>query len=153
MQNNSYITEITVGCFILIGMVALTFLATRASQGNYNIDDGYRLIARFNNIGQLKPKAPVRLAGVNIGQVEKITVDSSSFDAMVTLNISQHHANLPIDTTAGIYTSGLLGEQYVSLEPGSDDVVLVEDDEIIITSSAIVLEDIVGRFLYNQAGE
>ena len=152
MQSNSGIAEFTVGCFILAGVAALALLATQASQGGYANSDGYHLTARFRNIGQLKAKAPVRLAGVSVGQVEKIEVDMARFDALVTLNVNHNYNNLPADTSAGIYTSGLLGEQYVSLEPGNADELLAEGDEILITSSAVVLEDLIGQFLYNQAG-
>lgn len=145
--------EIVVGVFIAIGLGALVVLSMQVSGINELRDDeGYRLTARFSNIGQLRAKAPIRLGGAVIGKVTNIGIDPDSYEIVVGMNISPDY-RLPLDTSAGIYTSGLLGEQYVALTPGGEEDYLQPGETITITSDAVVLEDVISRFLYNQAAE
>ena len=146
--------EITVGLFILAGLAALLVLALKVSNlgaftGNV---EGYQLIARFDNIGGLKARAPVTIAGVVVGRVASINFDEASQRALVNLNISKEY-KLTTDTSASIFTAGLLGEQYLGLEPGGDETMLKDGDEIKLTQSALVLEQLIGQFLFNKAAE
>ena len=146
--------EITVGAFIAAGMVALFFLAMQVSNlSTFAGGDGYHVTARFENIGGLKVRSAVTVGGVKIGEVKDIQFDNITFEAVVTMQINPENNTLPEDTAASIYTAGLLGEQYVSLEPGGADVVLKEGSEIRLTQSALVLEQIVGQFLFSKAEE
>ncbi|MGD9409233.1 MAG: outer membrane lipid asymmetry maintenance protein MlaD [Thiohalocapsa sp.] len=147
-------TEILVGAFMAAGFLALFFLAMRVSNLSAAGDgDGYALIARFDNIGSLKVRAPVSMAGVRLGRVESIAFDEAAYQAVVTLRIDAAYDQLPTDTFANIYTAGLLGEQYVSLDPGGSPDYLGDGDQIEHTQSALVLERMIGQFLFNQAQE
>ena len=151
-MQNSRLLEIGVGLFVLLGLGALLILALRVSNiSAFQQTRGYDVIAQFQNIGGLKVRAPVTLAGVSVGRVEEIAVDPQTFEARVVLTISDKYANLPQDTSASIYTSGLLGEQYVGLQPGGMEEVLKPGDEIMLTQSAVVLEQLIGQFLYSKA--
>jgi phospholipid/cholesterol/gamma-HCH transport system substrate-binding protein len=144
--------EIWVGVFVVLGLAALLGLALRVSNLNdFAGTDGYEVTAFFQNIGGLKEKAPVSLAGVQIGRVKSIALDQQSFQAKVTLSIRPDFDELPEDTSASILTAGLLGEQYIGLEPGGSDVALGPGDTITLTQSALVLEQIIGQFLYSKA--
>jgi phospholipid/cholesterol/gamma-HCH transport system substrate-binding protein len=146
--------EIAVGAFMAAGLVALFFLAMQVSNlSNASGGDGYRIRARFQNVGSLKVRAPVSMAGVRVGRVETIGFDQSTYEAVVTMRIDARYDRIPDDTFANIYTAGLLGEQYVSLDPGGSDQYLKNGDVIAHTQSALVLEQIVGQFLFNKAGE
>lgn len=146
--------ELWVGLFVVAGLAALAMLAFQVGNvGAGDVRDAYRLDARFNNIGGLKAKAPVTLAGVRIGRVADIYVDPKSYEAVVVMNISGRYASLPKDTSASILTSGVLGEQYVGLEPGGDEIVLKNGDRIKITQSALVLENLIGQFLFSKVSE
>lgn len=144
--------EILVGAFVAVGLGALLVLAMQVSNlsmlGN---SDGYVIKARFHNIGGLKVRSPVKMAGVTIGRVTEIGFDPDTYEAVATLNIERRFDRIPSDTTANIYTAGLLGEQYISLDPGGDDLFLQAGDEIMLTQSAVVLEQIIGQFLYSKA--
>jgi phospholipid/cholesterol/gamma-HCH transport system substrate-binding protein len=143
--------ELWVGLFGVAGLLALSMLAFKvANLSASDISQGYRVAARFDNIGQLKLRAPITLAGVRIGRVSDITIDDD-FYAVVTLTISDKYAKLPLDTSASIFTSGLLGEQYVALEPGADEEYLKDGSELQITQSALVLEKLIGQFVYGKA--
>ena len=147
--------EITVGAFMAVGLVALFFLAMKAS--NFaTIDDGkdgYGISARFDNIGGLKVRAPVTMAGVRIGQVQSIRVDNQTFEAVVQMSIQPQYDRIPEDTFAKILTSGLLGEQYIGLDPGGSPDTLAEGGVITVTQSALVLEEVIGQFLFSKAEE
>ncbi|MEX0419421.1 outer membrane lipid asymmetry maintenance protein MlaD [Spiribacter pallidus] len=146
--------ELAVGAFVAAGLAALFVLAMQVSNITaFQQSEGYTVEAYFQNVGGLRERAPVRMGGVQIGRVSAITLDAQRFEARVALTIDQRYDDLPSDTAASIRTSGLLGEQYVSLEPGGMPDALAEGDEITLTRSALVLEDIVGQFLYNQSGE
>ena len=146
--------EITVGTFMALGLVALFFLAMQVSNlSAMTTTDGYEVKARFVNIGGLKVRSPVTMSGVRIGRVTGISYDQASFEALVTMRIESQYNKIPEDTIAKIYTSGLLGEQYVGFDPGGSEDVLHEGSEIMMTQSALVLEEIIGQFLFSKAAE
>lgn len=143
--------DIWVGLFVLVGLGALFFLALRvAASSTFSDGEGYRVQAYFENIGSLKVRAPVRSAGVVVGRVESIRFDNDNFEAAVSLNLDKRFS-FPKDSSAKVLTSGLLGEQYVGLTAGGDMVDLKAGDTIKITQSAIVLENLIGQFLYSKA--
>ncbi|MBK1647534.1 outer membrane lipid asymmetry maintenance protein MlaD [Rhabdochromatium marinum] len=146
--------EIAVGAFMVIGLVALFFLAMHVSNLNQlTSGEGYRITARFDNIGSLKVRAPVSMAGVRVGRVESIRYDQQRFQAVVTLRIDDEFNAIPLDTFASIFTAGLLGEKYIGLDPGGSLESLADGDQIEHTQSALVLEQMIGRFLLNKAEE
>jgi phospholipid/cholesterol/gamma-HCH transport system substrate-binding protein len=145
--------DLWVGIFVAIGFASLLFLAMRV--GNLTTGDlgpTYRLEARFDNVGGLKVRGPVRSAGVVVGRVAGVRFDPETFQAVVALDIDQRY-RFPKDTFASILTSGLLGEQYVGLDAGGDEALFAAGDTIVKTQSAIVLEKMVGQFLFNKAAE
>jgi phospholipid/cholesterol/gamma-HCH transport system substrate-binding protein len=151
MLNNRLI-EFWVGVFVIGGLVALTMLAFRVSNLTaMETVDGYKVSARFNNVGQLKVKAPITLAGVRIGRVSQIVFDSDKYQAVVTLEIDGRFRKIPRDSSASILTAGLLGEQYVGLEAGADEEFLREGDSLMLTQSALVLEKLIGELVANIA--
>lgn len=151
MLNNRLI-EFWVGVFVIVGLIALTMLAFRVSNLTaMEAVDGYKVTARFNNVGQLKVKAPITLAGVRVGRVSEIVFDSDKYQAVVTLEIDGRFRKIPRDSSASILTAGLLGEQYVGLEAGADEEFLREGDSLMLTQSALVLEKLVGELVANIA--
>lgn len=151
---NSKMVEITVGLFVAAGIAALFMLAMKVSNLNtFNVQNGYTLTARFNNIGGLKVQSPVSASGVRIGRVVAIDYDQTGYEAEVHMVIDPKYNRLPTDTSAGIYTSGLLGEQYISLEPGGADDYLKNGDRVTMTQSALVLEQVIGQYLFSQAAD
>jgi len=146
--------EILVGAFMAAGFLALFFLAMRVSNlGAVTVGDGYQITARFQNVGGLKVRAPVSMGGVPLGKVIGIHFDPQTFDAVVTMEIDQKFSQIPDDTYAKIYTAGLLGEQYLGLEPGGSDQNLKAGSELKLTQSALVLEEVIGQFLFSKAQE
>ena len=144
--------EITVGVFIAIGILAMLMLAMKVSNlASFESGEGYTILAKFENVGGLKPRAPVMMAGVKIGQVKHLELDKQNFEAVVTMEINQNFNNLPQDTSASIFTAGLLGEQYVALDPGGEEKILKEGDAVSLTQSAIVLEQVIGQVLFSKA--
>ena len=147
-------TELFVGVFIAAGVAALFVLAMQVSNlSSFSQADGYTLTARFENIGGLKVRSPVTVGGVRVGRVAYIDYDNDRFEAVVTLEMDSRYNQFPDDTSASIYTSGLLGEQYVALEPGGSEDLLADGSEIEMTQSALVLEKLVGKFLFSKAAE
>jgi phospholipid/cholesterol/gamma-HCH transport system substrate-binding protein len=145
--------DVWVGLFVLIGAVAILFLALQsANLLSLSFQTTYRVVAKFDNVGGLKPKAAVRSAGVVVGRVEKIVFDDKSFQARVTLALESRYA-FPKDSSLKILTSGLLGEQYLGLEAGADVKNLAAEDVIVNTQSAVVLESLISQFLYNKAAD
>lgn len=146
--------EIMVGVFMALGFLALFFLAMKVSNLSLNLHaEGYRLSARFANAGSLKVRSPVTMAGVRIGRVEAVRLDRATYEALVTLRIDADIDTIPDDTFANIFTSGLLGEQYIGLEPGGSQQYLHDGDEFANTQSALVLEQMIGQFLFKKAGD
>lgn len=151
---NTRLVEVAVGAFMAVGLVALFFLAMQVSNlASISGDDGYEVKAYFNNIGGLKVRSPVSMSGVRIGRVVDIRYDQKSYEALVTMRIEEAYDLIPEDTIAKIYTSGLLGEQYVGLDPGGSLENLQQGSEITMTQSALVLEEIIGQFLFSKAEE
>lgn len=146
--------EIAVGFFMACGFAALFVLAMKVSNiASIGDNDGYAITADFDNIGGLKVRAPVTIGGVRIGRVINIGFDERTYQAVVTLKIENQYQKLPTDSTASIFTAGLLGEQYVSLEPGGADNYLKDGDRVKLTQSALVMEQLIGRFLFQKAAE
>ena len=151
MQRKSL--DIWVGLFVLLGAVALMFLALKAgNMSSFSFEKTYTVSSRFDNIGGLKPRAPVKSAGVVVGRVGDISFDDQDYRALVTLQLQERY-KFPKDSSAKILTSGLLGQQYVGLEPGGDEANLTAGDQIKMTQSAIVLENLISQFLYSKAAE
>jgi len=145
--------EILVGMFVVLGLAGLLFLALKAANlGSFSASDSYVLLAKFDNIGGLKVRAPVRSAGVTVGRVTSITLDPKTYQGVVKLDVQQGVV-FPTDSSARILTSGLLGDQYVGLEPGAEEKNLGAGDTIKQTQSAVVLESLISQFLFNKAAD
>jgi len=145
-QRRSY--QIGTGLFILLGFAALAYLATQTtSVANFQQGPSYTVKAEFTNIGQLKLRAPVKIAGVRIGSVKAIDLDQQKLQAKVQISIDNRYNELPDDSAAAIFTSGLLGDQYVAIQPGGSPTMLKDGDEFVLTQSSIQLEDLIGKFL------
>jgi len=141
-------TEIWVGIFVAAGLAALFMLAMKVSNlASYSGDEGYEVSARFEDVSGLKVRSPVTMSGVRIGRVRQIVFDDQALQAVVVMEIEPHHNLLPKDTSASIYTAGLLGEKYVGLEAGGDEQNLVQGDEIKLTQDSLVLEKLIGQFV------
>ena len=147
------IIDFWVGLFVIAGIGALLILGLKVGNlTSYNTGESYTLTGNFENIGGLKIRAPVKSSGVVVGRVTDIQFSLETYDALVTMAINTHY-RFPKDTFASILTSGLLGEQYIGLSPGGDDEMLAEGDKIMKTNSAMVLEEMIGRFLFDKAAE
>jgi phospholipid/cholesterol/gamma-HCH transport system substrate-binding protein len=150
MQNRS--AEIIVGLFVAAGLAALFMLAMKVSNlGDFTDEAGYQVTAEFENIGGLKVRAPVTMAGVRVGRVADISLDPVTYNAKVSINMYSQFDTIPLDTSASIYTAGLLGEQYIGLVAGAEEEFLQEGDVIDLTQPALVLEQVIGQFLYSKA--
>jgi phospholipid/cholesterol/gamma-HCH transport system substrate-binding protein len=145
--------DVWVGLFVLIGAGAILFLALQsANLLNLSFEQTYRVSAKFDNAGGLKPKAAVKSAGVVVGRIESIEFDDKTFQAKVVMALESRYA-FPKDSSLKVLTSGLLGEQYVGIDPGGDEKNLAAGDVITQTQSAVVLENLIGQFIYNKAAE
>ena len=145
--------DVWVGLFVALGIAAIAFLAFQAANlASFTTGSSYDTFAKFDNIGGLKPRAPVKSAGVVVGRVSEIRFNGKTFQAEVVLAMDARYS-FPKDTSAKILTSGLLGEQYIGLEAGGDEKNLVKGDTIKMTQSAVVLENLISQFIYNKAAE
>jgi len=145
--------DLWVGAFVVAGVAALVMLAMKVGNlGTYNVSDAYQVHAYFTNIGGLKTKASIKSAGVVVGRVTGITLDTERYEAKVEMSLDRRY-QFPKDTFANILTSGLLGEQYIGLMPGGDSEMLANGGIIKKTQSAVVLEELIGKFIYNKAEE
>lgn len=145
--------ETLVGLFVLLGMLGLVFLALKAANlASFGNNDSYTLQARFDNIGSLKVRAPVRSAGVTVGRVTSITLDAKTYQGLVRMEV-ERSVQFPKDSSARILTAGLLGDQYIGLEPGADEKNFAPGDTISQTQSAVVLESLISQFLFNKAAD
>jgi len=143
--------EFSAGLFLLLGIVGMILLATQST--NYSsIVRGptYHLTARFSNAGDLKLRAPVTVGGVTVGAVDSISLDPESFEAVVGMRISRRYDAITDDSTASVLTSGILGDQYIGIDPGGSPEVLKDGDEFLVTQSAIVLEQLIGKYMFNS---
>ena len=144
--------EVAVGLFVAAGLAALLMLAVRVGNLTLQSDSGsYRVMARFENIGGLKVRAPVSMSGIRIGQVVALGFDPETYEAVATLELEGRYDRVPSDSSASIFTAGLLGEQYISISPGADEEFLAPGDEIGLTQSAMILERLIGQFLFDRA--
>jgi len=151
MQNKS--VDFWVGLFVILGALALLFLALKVgNMSSLSFKRSYSVITKFDNIGGLKPRAPVKSAGVVVGRVGEIKFDDVTFQAVVNLQLEERY-KFPKDSSAKILTAGLLGEQYIGLDPGGDTKSLMAGDQIKMTQSAIVLENLISQFLFSKAAE
>lgn len=142
-----------VGLFVVLGFVALLFLALKAgNMSSLSFQATYSVKMKFDNIGGLKPRAAVKSAGVTVGRVQSIGFDTQTYQALVTIDVFKQYT-FPKDSSAKILTSGLLGEQYIGLDPGGDEQLLKDGDTLTMTQSAIVLENLIGQFLYSKAAD
>ena len=147
----NYKVELSSGIFLLMGIGALLWLATSATDYGMQVGkDTYKVSARFTNVADLKDRAPVKIGGVTVGLVEKITLDPVEFDAVVEMKIDRRFSDIPNDSGASILTSGVLGDRYIGLDPGGSMDALVDGDEIFITQSAVVLETLISKYLFNS---
>ncbi len=145
--------ETLVGLFVLLGLAGLVFLSLKAANlASFGSRGGYTVTARFDNIGGLKARSPVRSAGVTVGRVTSITLDGKNYQGVVTMELDRS-VQFPRDSSAKILTAGLLGDQYVGIEPGADERNLVAGDVIKQTQSAVVLENLISQFLFSKAAE
>ncbi len=143
--------EFGTGLFVFMGIVALFFLTTRVTNfDSYQGDKGYTLIARFDNVGTLKERSPVSMSGVTIGRVVDVEFDGDALEAVVRMRINSEYNKIPDDTDASILTQGILGGQYVGLEPGGSEDYFQDSDEIQFTQSALVLEQLISKYLFSQ---
>jgi phospholipid/cholesterol/gamma-HCH transport system substrate-binding protein len=151
-QRQSY--QFGSGLFILLGFAALAYLATQTTSiANYSQGASYAIKARFTNVGQLKLRAPVKIAGVRVGTVSDIKLEPDKLDALVTLSLDQRFNQIPDDSAAAVFTSGLLGDQYVALQPGGSPDVFKEGDEVVLTQSSMQLEELIGKYLVGGDGK
>ena len=150
----NYKVELTSGVFLLLGIAAMLWLATEATDYGMQVgDDTYQVNARFSNVADLKTRAPVKIGGVTVGLVEKISLDPITFDALVEMQIDRRFSEIPTDTGASILTSGMLGDRYIGLDPGGAMEALTDGDEIFVTQSAVVLETLISKYLFNNKGD
>jgi phospholipid/cholesterol/gamma-HCH transport system substrate-binding protein len=147
----NYKVEFASGIFLLLGIAAMIWLATEATDYGQDIGkETYVISARFVNIGDLRDRAPVKIGGVPVGMVESIELDPVTFEAIVRMTVSSRFNEIPTDTGALILTSGVLGDRYVGLEPGGAMDALSDGDEIFVTQSAVVLETLISKYLFNS---
>ena len=150
---NKKAIEGLVGCFVLLGIGALVFLALKAANlSSFSADETYALVAKFDNIGGLKVRSPVRSAGVVVGRVVSISLDPKTYQGVVQLDVKKS-VQFPKDSSARILTAGLLGDQYIGLEPGAEEKNFAAGDVIRQTQSAVVLESLISQFLFNKAAD
>ena len=143
--------QIGTGLFILLGFAALAYLATQTtSVANFSQGESYDLKARFTNVGQLKLRAPVKIAGVRVGSVASVVLEPDKLDALVTLSIDKSYNKIPDDSAAAVFTSGLLGDQYVAIQPGGSPDMFKNGDEVILTQSSMQLEELIGKYLVGR---
>lgn len=150
-MRQSRTVEIGTGLFVLLGMGALFFLTTQATgQNDSSATESFEIEGRFENVGSLKKRAPVAMAGVTIGRVTDIRFDGVTLEAVVTMVVEDRYDQIPDDSDASILTAGLLGSQYIGLQPGGSETYLEEGSELLFTQSAVVLENLIGKFLVNR---
>jgi len=145
--------DVSTGLFVLLGFAAILFLVTQITNREFSLrSDSYRLVAQYENVGGLKAGAPVSMAGVTIGRVESIGYDMNLFKAVVTLRIDARYDSIPNDSDASIYTAGLLGGQYIGISPGGSEDAFRDGDRVEFVQDAIVLENLISKYLFSQAG-
>ncbi len=152
MKRSAFTVEAAVGLFLLLSLCALLALAFASTNGRMGFGgDTYQITARFSNVGELRPRAPVKIGGVSVGTINRVDLDPVTFQAVIVLDIDSRFREIPADSSAAIYTSGLLGERYVGITPGGDLELLGDGDEIFMTQSAVVLEELIGKYIFGGA--
>jgi phospholipid/cholesterol/gamma-HCH transport system substrate-binding protein len=150
----NYKVELASGIFLFLGIAALIWLAMRATDYGQDIGkDTYTITARFTNVGDLKDRSPVKIGGVTVGMVESIELDPVTFEAVVSMTVASKFNEIPTDTGASVLTSGVLGDRYIGLEPGGAPDMLQDGDELFITQSALILEQAIGKYLFNAGSK
>lgn len=150
----NYKVELASGIFLFLGIAALIWLAMRATDYGQDIGkDTYTISARFTNVGDLRDRAPVKIGGVTVGMVESIELDPVTFEAVVSMSVASKFNEIPSDTGASVLTSGVLGDRYIGLEPGGAPDLLQDGDELFITQSALILEQAIGKYLFNAGSK
>jgi phospholipid/cholesterol/gamma-HCH transport system substrate-binding protein len=150
----NYKVELAAGIFLFLGIAALVWLAMRATDYGQDIGkDTYTISARFTNVGDLRDRAPVKIGGVTVGMVESIELDPVTFEAVVSMSVASKFNEIPSDTGASVLTSGVLGDRYIGLEPGGAPDMLQDGDELFITQSALILEQAIGKYLFNAGSK
>ena len=150
----NYKVELTSGVFLLLGIAAMLWLATEATDYGMQVgDDTYQVNARFSNVADLKTRAPVKIGGVAVGLVKYIELDPVTFEAVVEIWIDRRFSDIPSDSSASILTSGILGDRYIGLEPGGAMDALTDGDQIFLTQSAVILESLISKYLFNTSKE
>lgn len=150
----NYNVEVASGIFLLLGIAALLWLALRATDYGQDIgDETYTISARFANIGDLRDRAPVKIGGVTVGLIKEVKLDPATFEAIVYMSIASRFNEIPTDTGASVLTSGVLGDRYIGLDPGGAPDYLADGDELFVTQSALVLEQIISKYLFNTGKE
>lgn len=146
--------ELGTGLFVLLGLAALFFLITQTTGSNaFSDSDAYTVTARFENVGSLTDRAPVAMSGVTVGRVTAVEFDPVALNAVVTFMIDAQYDQIPEDSDASILTAGLLGSQYIGIQPGGSDIYLEDGSEIQFTQSAIVIENLISKYLFNQGSD
>ena len=146
--------ELGTGLFVLLGLSALFFLTTQTTgSGDFSSSDAYEVTARFDNVGSLKNRAPVSMSGVTIGRVKSVVFDPQGLEAVVTFMIDARFDQIPDDSDASILTSGLLGSQYIGLQPGGSEFYLEAGSEMQFTQSAIIIENLISKYLFSQSSD
>ncbi len=150
----NYKVELSSGIFLMMGIAALFWLATEATDYGVRIgSDTYSVTAKFTNVGNLKLRAPVKIGGVAVGLVKYIELDPVTFEAVVEIWIDRQFSDIPTDSSASILTSGILGDRYIGLEPGGAMDALSDGDQILLTQSAVILESLISKYLFNSSKE
>lgn len=148
------ILEVSVGIFVAVGIAALLVLAVNVSNvSGFSTGSQYNITANFDNVSGLKERSAVSIAGVTVGRVTSIVVDPETYEAVVEMTIDARFDDVPVDSSVGIYTAGLLGEKYIGIDPGGAPDVLEEGSVIRLTQSSIVLEKLISQFLFSQSGK
>lgn len=155
MSTSKSSVDIAVGVFLLLAFITLMVLAMSSTNGRTPVvgDSSYQVSARFRNIGELRVRAPVKISGVRVGEIASIRLDPQTFEAIVTMDLLPSAGEIPSDSSAGIFTAGLLGDRYIGLSPGGDPEPLANGDEILLTQSAVVLEELISKFIFGNADD
>jgi len=151
-MRHSRAIDVSTGLFVLLGLTAIAFLATQISNREFSLgESSYRVQAQFENVGGLKTGAPVKIAGVTVGRVEGIAYDMKLLKAVVTLRIDRRYDEIPNDSDTSIFTAGLLGGQYIGISPGGSEEYFKDGDQVAFVQDAIVLENLISKYLFSQA--
>ncbi|MDP1698021.1 MAG: outer membrane lipid asymmetry maintenance protein MlaD [Xanthomonadaceae bacterium] len=147
--------DLAVGVFLLLAFITLMVLAISSTNGRLPVidDAGYKVTARFSNISELRVRAPVKIGGVRVGEIADIQLDPQTFEAVVTLALRRSAGEIPNDSSAGVFTAGLLGDRYIGITPGGDPEPLSDGDEMLLTQSAVVLEELISKFIFGSTDD